>query len=221
MYDLSDLERISKIVIKPSTDMVVKHMVKLGSVPPTSQDSRYEPKKRNAYAFEYDLEKTGTKGLLFNSDDTIAIESTKHKIPNSVIPISVIISYPQIPMFLLALAEVDKWFRDKENKHIYERDALDNIIGIKSNIKYDFLTGQGAIASFQAAVLSDNESVKYEGVILKNPHGLVGTMTSYEYFSFSTQLRYILQNFYVDSIALSQLGLLYYVAKMLSNKETV
>lgn len=206
---MSKLSKVTKIAIKPSFDITIKHTVTLGG----GKDSKTKQSKPFGYSYEYNTNGEEKSGLMFETFDNIIFESniTKNKENR---PLTMSLSYGEIHQLTYALEFTKNWLLN-EGHRVFSTDAEGQPNGIVNS--KDFTATIQLVHSFdnnlQMAIspfiISDTDGIKYRGVIMKTPLGILGTLTEWEFFKLYYVVYDLAKNLYTSSMMLAMMGMIY------------
>lgn len=213
---LQNVDRITKIVMRPCPQLVVKHIVKL--IRRNSKDLN----KKYDFAYEYNLTSfQNAKAVQFVTEDSILIESTKNteeqntKINGGIYkpPPQVFISYMEAPLTIMSLDIALQWLQGEENKDIFISDVHGQPIKLGKPEKTIVPMNFNKFLIMQPAIIYDQDNTAYQGIKLKCETGDIADLTAQEFYNFSIGLKYILMNLYANSNILTLMGMVYFNSK--------
>jgi hypothetical protein len=203
--DLKNLDRITKVIMKPCPELVVKHVIRL---------RRKNLKNNKIYDFAFDYKfSDNTDGIRLETDDSIMFESTRYQ-ENSrpdLPPLSAFISYMEAPFMIMCLDNAMTWLQGEHNKEIYisSPEGVPIKLGIPTRAVVPISNTK--FISFQPTIIYDGDNLAYQGIKIKCDNGELANLTAQEFLQFALALKYVLMNLYSSSNTLTTLGLLYYL----------
>jgi hypothetical protein len=205
--NLNNLDKVTKVILKPCPEMIVKHVVQF--------KRRGKGDKIYDFAFEYGINGSNKNdGIRFETDDAIVLESSKYyknTTPESP-PINAYISYMEAPFVISCLDNALTWLQGEHNREIFISSPEGIPIKLGTTVRAVVPITNNRFISFQPTIISDGD-MTYQGIKIKCELGEIGSLTAQEFLQFALAIKYVLMNLYATSVNLTTLGLIYYINK--------
>lgn len=214
--DITNLDRIVKVIMRPCPQMIVKHCVKL------IRRNNRDKSKTYGFIYEYNLPNLGnTKGLQLNTEDSIVIEAVRYDDDQTTKqnggvykpPPQVFISYMESPLTIISIDIALRWLQGDENKDIFISDVNGSPIRLGKTVSTIVPMNYNHILMFQPAIIYDDDKTAYQGIKIKCESGDIADLTAQEFLEFALSLKYILMNLYSNSNILTLMGMMYWLNK--------
>lgn len=193
---INKINSINNVVMYPSHDLQVKHIVYTSTGPD------------NEVAFIYGNQKG--VNYMFDTNGFISIERRK-KEPNGK-RISFKMTQSEGPNMVFCIEEMYKWLTDKDYKDIFQYNSDTQLpININRSVSTQVISKNGSryLKMFVTIIEEEANGCTYEGVGFRSDEGLIGYMTAFEFSTFRMRMLPVINNLYTNNNLLLIMAMVY------------
>lgn len=224
MLDFENLDKVSNIVCRINSTLVIKHVVELKNNRPSKKNDKF-----SVYGFYYENKNPISKykpveaaggNLMFTSNGYISIENKKNVVRNETVlseTLKVKVVLMDTPQLLAVLDTVTNWLT-VQCEDVFMNDEIGHpikIINPMLKITCPLMLEPLGI-TFKPCIVEDNVGTKYQGVAMGNSSkGEICNFTATEFIVFKNMLTYALNNLYTNNMQLAAHAMQYCTYKNL------
>ena len=163
-----------------------------------------EYKRINESVFAYDDQRAPLLNLKLKFNGSILFRTKNTSFKNSA---SIFLGTFELPRLRDGLAVCEEWLTSNKDK-VFSYDSKGEVFSNRKDISFNIYKRKGVgFLRFKPTIIEDSDKVRYASIALICDKGVIGIVTPYEFLNMKLSLDGIINNFYMATMMLANVGL--------------